>query len=149
MPSAARKRVCLSRLILRTEISPVVTSPGPMPGVAWTAAITARRLHRDDVQGRPAGLAFLADREAELGGVVRDLLRGRALDGDRSFAALRAGRKQHGERQRRQARSEASSHLGSRYPAAATLTQAWARRLLRRPGVRTSWIGRRAELGTT
>ena len=34
--------MCLLRLILRTEIAPVVTSPGPMPGVAWTAAITAR-----------------------------------------------------------------------------------------------------------
>ena len=54
LPSEARKSVRLPlRSILRTEISPVVTSPGPIPGVAWTAAITARSFTAT-AAGRPS-----------------------------------------------------------------------------------------------
>ena len=42
IPSPALYRVRLPRLTLRTEMRPVVTSPGPTPGTACTAAITVR-----------------------------------------------------------------------------------------------------------
>ena len=121
--------------------------PGPMPGVAWMAAITARRRIatirraawrdlRSTLTEKPSlaasfGTACVAE---PLTVIVRSSAE--AVAGDSSASA------------------RAVSKIGKRrftepkLPAGAEVSQAWGRSV-RRPGVRTSWIGRRAELGTT
>jgi len=91
IPSLAWKRPPPS---LSTETRPVLTSPAPTPGIAWTAAITLFRLAETARRAAPRLPRGEADAEPEGGAVVRHLDGRRRFHRDGPFDRQRAGGKQ-------------------------------------------------------